>query len=140
MTWPKWQWTQVNQNTESDYAKMRNRIFIQKLQPLSVRTDAAGGTPPVWIDYLTGSSGNGIDAEIREPRADEIAMAAMKEQRLSHIIKMRYDPRVRTNMQVRYSDEESTIHYCPINTITPVDNRKVWMLLACVEETKEVLE
>lgn len=140
MTWPKWQWTQINQNAESEYAKMKDMVFIQKQKPLSQRTDAAGGTPPVWIDHLTGATGTGIAAEIREPSADALTMAGFKGQRLTHTIKMRYDSRVKTNMQVRYTDEYGTIHYCTINTITPVENRKVWMLLGCFEETKEIQE
>lgn len=138
MAWPKWQWGQTNENAQSEYAKMNSRVFIQKQKPLSQRTDASGGTPPGFIDYLKGSDGTGINAEIREPRADEVALAAMKEQRLTHTIKMRYDSRVKSNMQVKYWDEVSQPHYCTINTITPIENRKVWMLLGCTEETKEV--
>src|SRR5665647_2118395 len=122
MVFPKWQWTQVSQNAESEYAKLNSRVFIQKQKPVSQRIDAAGGTPPAWIDYLIGSDGTGISAEIREPSMDEIALAAMKEQRVTHTIKMRYDPRVRTDMQVKYWDEFDNPHYCTINTITPVNN------------------
>ena len=140
MAWPKFQWMQVNQNAESEYAKMRDMVFIQKQKLLSQRTDAAGGTPPDFIDYLKGSDGIGINAEIREPSGDALAIAGYKGQRLTHTIKMRYDSRVKTNMQVRYTDEYGTNHYCTINTITPVQNRKVWMILGCYEETKEVQE
>jgi SPP1 family predicted phage head-tail adaptor len=130
MVLPKWKWTQQSPGLANLWSKMNQRVIIQQQKGT---VDLAGGTPPDFEDYLTGPDGHGVDAEIREPKPDDIIIALAANIKLTHAIKVRYDNRIKEDMQIKYWDD-GEYHYARIKTIVDPNFNHLYMLLGCVED------
>jgi SPP1 family predicted phage head-tail adaptor len=112
---------------------MWNKVTIQRPKGT---VDAAGGTPPDWEDYIVGHDGNGVSAEIQEPSPEDAILALETQVRITHKIKVRYDNRIKDDMQVTWWFEGS-YHHARIHTHTDSNFSQTWMLLDCVEQTTQ---
>jgi SPP1 family predicted phage head-tail adaptor len=131
MVLPKFKWTEQTPGLGNNWSKMWNKVTIQKQRGT---VDAAGGTPPDWIDYIVGHDGNGVSAEVTEPTPEDAILALEGQVRITHKIKVRYDNRIKEDMQVTFWFE-GVYHHARIHTITDPGFNQIWMILDCVEQT-----
>jgi SPP1 family predicted phage head-tail adaptor len=132
MPFPKMNWTVQNPGLANNYVAQRNKVRIR--QPKGT-VDAARATPPDFEDYLVGN-GNGLYAEIQQPTPQDAILAFEQNVRITHSIKVRYDSRIKEDMQVSWVWKGVT-HYARIHSITDVEYRHIWYLLSCVEQTTQ---
>jgi SPP1 family predicted phage head-tail adaptor len=125
-------WTVQNPGLANNYVAQRNKVRIR--QPKGT-VDAARATPPDFEDYLVGN-GNGLYAEIQQPTPQDAILAFEQNVRITHSIKVRYDSRIKEDMQVSWNWKGVT-HYARIHSITDVEYRHIWYLLSCVEQTTQ---
>ena len=115
----------------ADLASMHKMVVVQQQKGT---VDSAGGTPPDWEDYLTGSDGVGIWADIREPTTDEQVVAMAKNIKITHSIKMRADDRIKEDMRFKWW-MKGVYHYATITTVTLVGGEDdTYMQIGAVEE------
>ena len=107
MALPKFKWTEQTPGLGNNWSKMWNKITVQRQKGT---VDAAGGTPPDWEDYIVGHDGNGVYAEIQEPTAEDAILALESQVRITHKIKIRYDVRIKEDMQATWI-KEGTVHH-----------------------------
>lgn len=129
-------WAQKVAGLQNQWSNMFRKVVVQRQKGT---VDYAGGTPPDWEDYLTGPDGNGICAEIREPRPDDVIIAMASNVKLTHAIKVRYDSRIKEDMQLKFWDAGQT-HYARIQTIADPNFNHIFMLLGCVETVPQLAE
>lgn len=131
MPLPKFKWTEQTPGLGNNWSKMWNKITIQRQKGT---VDAAGGVPPDWVEYIVGHDGNGIYAEIQEPTAEDAILALEGQVRITHKMKVRYDARIKEDMQVTWYSE-GRYHKARIHTLTDINYEHHWMLIDAVEQT-----
>ena len=132
MAFPKFKWVEQKPGLENHLSKMNMKVIIQQQKGT---IDTAGGTPPDYEDYIIGSDGYGIDADIQDPSPDAAMMALATNVTLTHTIKVRYDTRINSDMRIKWYFE-SAWHYAKIHTVAPVINN-TYMLLDCRTHTTQ---
>lgn len=108
-------------------------VYHAIIQKQKGTVDLAGGTPPDWEDYLIGADGNGLWCDIREPRPDDLLIALAANVTLTHAIEVRYDKRIKEEMQAKFWFEDE-YHTALIKTVVDEGFNHIYMLLGCVEE------
>jgi SPP1 family predicted phage head-tail adaptor len=133
MALPKFKWTEQTPGLANNWSKMWNKVTIQKPRGT---IDAAGATPPDWVDCVVGHDGNGVYAEIQEPSPEDAILALEQGVRITHKIKIRYDGRIKEDMQATWI-KEGTVHHARIHTIADPNYEHHWMILDAVEQTNQ---
>ena len=73
-------------------------------------------------DYITGQDGYGVDADVHDPSANDIMIAQMHSEVVTHTITVRYDPRIDVRMIMKYTNQQTgKSRYWWVRTLTNVD-------------------
>ena len=129
MALPKFKWTEITPGLPNKWVGMKNKVIVQAR---SGNVDSAGGSPPEWWDYLTGTDGFGVDADIQEAKSDDRILAMSRQVEISNTIVVRFDDRIKEDMQLKWWFR-GVWHYARIDTITDVNYAHTFMSITCME-------
>lgn len=108
----------------SPLGDLRHPVTIES--PVDTSDGVSGGLSRTWEAFISGW------AQIRPVSANERFFAGKLESNVTHRVKMRYRPGVKTRMRVNYTVGETT-RYFQIHGAPNVDERNEFMMIYCEE-------
>jgi SPP1 family predicted phage head-tail adaptor len=102
-------------------SELRHQVVIE--QPTNA-DDGGGSKVPSWSTLYT------TRAKISDPKAHEKISAEKMEQKITHVVTMRYRSGIDTGMRIRFGSR-----YFYIKTITNPGERNRWLVMTAEEKS-----